>query len=147
MWSIWHRMFNQDVTGILLVTLEISNLAGFGEYLSEKEKTTDDDHESGPWVRINNLGGWFFGSTYKYAIPLTPKHKDTWLSLMIGGGLGMGVVQGTVSYWVSPGLTDSSCLSEAPSTRKDYCLPETFDGIPSIIPTIDLDMGLQQFCL
>lgn len=123
---------------------EFDNLAGFGEYLSDKEKTTDDDHESGPWVRINNLGGWFFGTTYKYTIPLTPMHRDTWLGLMIGGGLGMGVVQGSVSYWVSPGLTDSSCLSEAPSyIRKDYCLPETFDGIPRIIPTLDLDLGLQ----
>ncbi len=123
---------------------EFDNLAGFGEYLSDKEKTTDDDHESGPWVRINNLGGWFFGTTYKYTIPLTPMHRDTWLGLMIGGGLGMGVVQGSVSYWVSPGLTDSSCLSEAPSyIRKDYCLPETFDSIPRIIPTLDLDLGLQ----
>ena len=108
------------------------------------------DHEDGHWLRPDNLSAWFVGVNYNYEIPITPTDRSVWLSILTGGGLGVGVAQGNITYWVpgSVAQTDVNCYPDAPAyIRKDSC---EADGskiddytLWPFVPMLDLSASLK----
>ena len=108
------------------------------------------DHEDGHWLRPDNLSAWFAGVNFNYDIPITPVDRSIWLSIVTGGGLGVGIGQGSITYWVpgSVAQTDTNCYPDAPAyIRKDSCVAdgEKIDdyALWPFVPMIDLSASLK----
>jgi hypothetical protein len=121
----------------------MGSLVGDG-YWDDVEQGTSAEHEDGDWVRPDNFGGWFFGSNYAHEFNLTPATKDVWLSLLVGGGLGVGVIQGDLAYW-RPGsnaISDQNCYPDAPAyVRKNDCQPDGVKSFPRVLPMVDVTLS------
>lgn len=115
-------------------------------YWDDVDQGTTKDHEDGDWVRADNFSGWFFGGNYAHEFAITPPKKDIWLNLLIGGGLGMGFIQGDLAYW-HPGsnaIADRECYPNAPAyIRKNTCEPDGVKAVPRVLPMVDISMGLE----
>ena len=108
------------------------------------------DHEDGHWLRPDNLSAWFGGVNFNYEFPITPQARSLWLSIVTGGGLGAGMAQGDITYWVpgSVAETDTECYPNAPAyIRKDSCAPDGSKvgeySLWPFVPMVDLTLSLK----
>jgi len=115
-------------------------------YWDDVDQGIDPDHEDGDWVRADNFQGWFFGGDYLHEIAITPKEKNVWLNLLLGGGLGVGFITGDLAFW-HPGsnaISDTDCYTTAPAyIRKNECEPDGVKTVPRIVPMVDITLGLE----
>lgn len=99
-------------------------------------------HDDGDWINPKNFGMHSLGVNYATEIPVTPVTNDVWLSLLFGGGLGIGFVTGELEQWhpgSNPDNTELDCLPDAPSyERKEQCAPDGEKRFPSVLPIVDL---------
>lgn len=100
------------------------------------------EHDDGDWINPKNFGMHSLGVNYATEIPVTPVTNDVWLSLLFGGGLGIGFVTGELEQWhpgSNPDNTELDCLPDAPSyERKDQCAPDGEKRFPTVLPIVDL---------
>jgi hypothetical protein len=115
-------------------------------YWDDVDTGTTVDHDDGDWVRPDNFSGWFLGANYAYEFPVTPQANDVWLSILMGGGLGVGYLSGELSYW-RPGSSiadsDSPCEPASPSyVRHSICSePDGVKDFPRILPMLDITLS------
>ncbi|MEC7987953.1 MAG: hypothetical protein VX278_22490 [Myxococcota bacterium] len=114
------------------------------------------DETDGIWLSPNGLAVHGFGFNVANEIRLSDDSKPVWVSLLIGGGLGAGVLVGSLDRW-HHGTYDLaeenvSCITTnvlsavAPGyERKDMC-PDAPDasGLPiSVLPILDFSFGIR----
>lgn len=120
------------------------------EYIGSliKEGYWDDveepaDHEDGDWIKPDGFGIHAIGANYGHSIPVTPDDRPVWLSLMFGGGLGIGFASGELQEWnpgSNPDIT-SGCLTDPPAPayeRHSQCKADGVKRMPSVVPILDL---------
>ena len=105
------------------------------------------DHDDGDWVEASGFGGWFVGGNYAHEIPISPIENDVWVSLLMGGGLGIGFVKGDLLEWnpgSDPQNADPDCEPDAPAyLRYDKCQVDGVKSVPGVLPMIDLSLGFR----
>jgi hypothetical protein len=107
------------------------------------------DHEDGEWIKPEGFGGIILGANGGREVDVTSPDKDVWLSIMLGGGLGIVFLQGELQEW-NPGGDEANdpanCpeLSTSPAyVRKDVCDPDGVKRIPGVLPIIDMSASLK----
>ncbi|MDP6933601.1 MAG: hypothetical protein QGG40_11830, partial [Myxococcota bacterium] len=100
-------------------------------------------HDDGDWVRPDNLGMVALGANYGYETMLS-----RWLSLVGGGGLGVGVVTGQLTQWnpgTDPDILDQECGLETAAAyeRVNHCSNDGAKDIPRVLPTGDMSASFR----
>lgn len=122
-------------------------------YWDDREREGSEDHGDGDYIVPDNFGLLVLGADYAYEI-----HADTWLSFLIGSGLGVAVRTGNLQVW-HPGWDadgDPSCTSGDPSLLTD---PEnapayeryeagcgddgSLEEVPTVLPMVDINVGVR----
>jgi hypothetical protein len=102
----------------------------------------DDDPVDGNFlVPSNGLGLIGVGANSAYEVRLIRSEQTQGiygLSLMLGGGLGLGVLVGGVQRWVEDDLGNPSY-----SRFLDGQPPDTRNGVSRLYPLLDLNVGLR----
>ena len=107
-------------------------------------------HDDGDWVRPNRFGMHALGFNIANEVPLSDKANDVWVSFLIGGGLGAGLVVGELESW-HPGSNESAtanadCADDGPAyQRKELCpdAPDDSKAIPAVLPIVDLSASFR----
>jgi hypothetical protein len=104
----------------------------------------DIDHEDGEWIRPEGFGGFLLGVNGGRELDVTNPDKDVWMSIMLGGGLGIVFLQGDLLEW-NPGGDEANNPTNCPDqqgspayVRKDLCDPDGTKRIPGVLPVIDM---------
>ncbi|MBX2796514.1 MAG: hypothetical protein KTR31_02560 [Myxococcales bacterium] len=112
------------------------------------DRDSPPNYLDGDWVqRGRGFGLWNVGLNYMQEIPLTPTGGDFWMSLVFGGGLGVGFTSGELTVWHAgehDELVDRGCGNDAPATdRYQVCQSDGTVDLPGVIPVVDLTLGLR----
>lgn len=118
-----------------------------GGYWDDAENPPD--YSDGSYLQPNNLGMIAFGGNYAHVFEASP-----WFGISVGGGLGLGVLTGSVTEW-DPGESEDvanpdNIDAECGRTDNAYRRFETgcandgpLQGIPGVLPIIDVTAGLR----
>lgn len=110
------------------------------------DRETPADHNDGDWLQPEKgLGMWAIGANYLHEIPLSSTSQPVWVSLAVGGGLGLGFTTGAITTWHAGYHEDSqdpTCgpLAIAPD-RYQTCAPDGEVKLPGVLPILDLSVG------
>lgn len=110
------------------------------------DKETPPDHNDGDWLQPEKgLGMWALGANYLHEVPLSSTDKPVWVSLAVGGGLGIGFLTGSITTWHAgyhEESLDPTCgpLDVAPD-RYATCQPDGEVNLPGVVPILDLSVG------
>lgn len=126
-----------------------SNWIFYAEYMGNliQEGYWDDveepaEHDDGDWIQPDRFGLVITGVNYAHEIEAQP-----WLSFLVGGGLGLGIVTGQLTQWSPGGFADNTepdCLpSDAAYVRKDVCADDGPKRIPGVLPMVDISAGVR----
>lgn len=113
-----------------------------GGYWDDREGQGSIDHRDGEYLEpTDNLGLVTIGANYAYEAHFV-RTEDTngnfGMSLLVGGGLGVGIFVGEVYYWgYADG--DSGLVRYQNGEESDGEKP----GIPPVLPMVDLNAGLR----
>ena len=107
-------------------------------------------HDDGDWVQANGFGMHVLGFNIANEVPLSDQGNDVWVSFLIGGGLGAGLVVGDLNTW-HPGSNEAAtanagCQDDDPAyQRREYCPddPDDTKAIPPVLPIIDLSASFR----
>lgn len=133
-----------------------TNFLFYGEYLNFRVDAgywndIDEYDDDGHWVDPTGAGAAIFGFDTAYEPALTDPNQTVWLSMLVGGGVGVLVQTGELEVWF-PGdnltdddVVDETCLPDAPSyERKEACDADTENaGIPGVLPVIDFMLAFK----
>ena len=125
--------------------IQNKTLAGYWDDLEEPLDRSDGVWISPEAVNMHTLG---FQSIYNIRIPI-PNDAFT-IDALIGGGLGIGVLTGSIERWHN-GTTDyatsnQNCdiLEDAKVRSKECSNSPDVDGLPiPVLPVLDLSTGVQ----
>lgn len=126
-----------------------SNWIFYGEYIGNtmKEGYWDDieepaQHDDGDWIQPNGFGMVVLGANYAHEI-----EAANWVSFLIGGGLGLGIITGELTQWNGGGDTDNTepdCLpSSAAYERRYACADDGAKRFPGVLPMVDITAGVR----
>ena len=112
-------------------------------YWNDREEPAE--HDDGDWVRPNGFGMHVLGFNIANEVPLSDPNEEVWVSFLIGGGLGAGLVVGELETW-HPGSNDaananSECGADGPAyQRRELCpdAPDDSKSLSPVLPVIDL---------
>lgn len=114
------------------------------------DRDDKDDFEDGSWIRPNQLGMIGLGANYMAEFPVV-----NWFSIMVGGGLGIGIVTGNIEQWyVNDGehaVTDEDCgvgtpaylRAASPEDGGEGCPADEDLAIPPVLPFVDINLALK----
>lgn len=125
-----------------------TNWVFYGEYLGATmdEGYWDDveepaQHDDGDYIRPDGFGLIVTGVNYAHEINAAP-----WVSFLVGGGLGLGIVTGELTQW-NGGSSENhepDCLPQAAAyERVDVCEDDGPKRIPGVLPIVDLSAGVR----
>ena len=128
-----------------------ANLIVYYEYIGNgidegywDDRESPPDHDDGDWLKPSNFGLHVIGFNYAHEIPISDDSKNVWVSMLFGGGVGIGILSGELTVW-HPGGNESitnNCLRDAPAfERKDTCEPDGEIKLPGVLPVLDLTMS------
>jgi hypothetical protein len=107
------------------------------------DRESPPNHEDGDWLEPSDgLGAWALGANYAHELPLTDTDKPVWMSLMFGGGLGIGFASGSITRWhagLNPEVTNDCGVAEewtAPE-RHERCPADSELDLPAVVPILD----------
>ena len=102
----------------------------------------DDGYVNGDFLRPSKgLGLIGFGADYAYEghiVTLDDTGGRFGMSMLVGGGLGVGVLAGSLDRWVYDDQGN-------PSYKRylDGVEPDSTTGIPRVLPLVDVNAGLR----
>jgi len=136
-----------DKTNWILYYEYMGNLMeeGYWDDIDDAEDDTD-----GVWLRPEGLALHSIGFNVANEIPISDKGQPIWGSFLIGGGLGVGVIMGSMERWHHGTYTlaeeNFNCLSLDPAyIRKDLCpnSPDAEELPVSVLPILDFSLGFR----
>ena len=112
-----------------------------GGYWDDREQDEDTNFFDGEWIQpTDNLGLVAFGANYAYEIHLVTTAKTNGyfgLSMLFGGGAGLGILIGDIDSWESRDGKPAYQLYDEGDT------PDGDTSIPRVYPMIDLNASLR----
>jgi len=105
----------------------------------------DPDHTDGDWISVDGFGAVVFGLGGARELVLTGPENDVWVSLLMGGGLGVGLTTGEIIEW-NAGWADleEDCRPTAPAYQRwEDCEPDGSVRVPGILPFVDLTAAIK----
>jgi len=109
----------------------------------------DIDHEDGEWIKPEGFGAFILGVNGGREVDVTNPDKDVWLSIMLGGGLGIAFMQGELLEW-NPGGDEANdpancpdMVSEPAYVRQESCDPDGSKVVPGVLPVVDMSASLK----
>jgi hypothetical protein len=107
------------------------------------DRESPPEHEDGDWLDPQDgLGAWALGVNYAHELPLTDTEKPVWMSLMFGGGIGLGFVTGGIDRWhagLNPAVTNGCGVAQAALApeRQGVCPADSEVELPGVVPILD----------
>jgi hypothetical protein len=112
-------------------------------YMDDRE--SPPEHRDGDWVKPQGLGIVAIGANYAHEVALSPQEKKVWVSMMFGGGLGIGFTTGKIQQWKPgphPEVVDKQCKREDLAPDRLDCEHDEEWRPPPVVPMFDITMTL-----
>ena len=111
-----------------------------GGYWDDREDPPD--YQDGDYVNPDHLSLFNIGANYAFEVKIQP-----WVSLLFGGGLGIGIRGGSIDKWDSKIVTDSNGdqykLLPWENFEQNPDTPDDSYDIPKVLPVIDIQAGVR----
>jgi hypothetical protein len=106
------------------------------------------DHLDGDYiVPTSNLGLVTFGANYAYELHMVKTmntNGNFGMSMLVGGGLGVGVLIGELTYWrPENGETSFVRYDQFQSGNEDGNEPAGAKRVPPVVPIVDINLGFR----
>ena len=105
------------------------------------------NHDDGDWIVFDRFSMVTLGANYGHEVAVSSTEKPVWLSMVFGGGLGVGVVTGGLTQWhngTNSENTAPDCLPDSSAyERKDACPNDGKKRVPPVVPIVDITYSLR----
>lgn len=105
------------------------------------------DHDDGDWIVFDRFSMFALGANYGHEVDVSSADKPVWISMVFGGGLGFGLVNGGLTQWHNGSNSENTapdCLPESAAyERKDVCPNDGEKRVPPVVPVVDITYSLR----
>ena len=107
------------------------------------------DHLDGQWIDGSDVAIYALGASTAKEIPISDNKNPAYVSFTAGGGLGIGLVTGSLQRWY-PGfnltdetVVDAACQPDSPAYERTDCTTDGEVRVPTVVPMVDINLGLK----
>lgn len=109
------------------------------------------DHDDGQWIDGSDLAIYGLGASTAKEIPISSNKNPAYVSFTAGGGLGIGLVTGSLQRWYpSQSITDETVIDNCVDDQdgvaaydRTGCESDGEVRIPTVVPLVDINLGLK----